>query len=391
MAGRRIPRTLLALTALAALTAVTGCGAGEAHARTVALNATAVAAKIPPPTLELAPAVGTAGAPVSTEIGTAVTHGKVTSVTVVDASGTPVPGAMRGDGTSWVPAKTLGYGQSYTATVTATGETGASVTQTTTFTTMAKPAGGRIYASLYLQDGSTYGVAMPVVVEFDEDVPEAARASVQRRLFVQSEPAQAGGWHWYSGKVAMYRPAAFWTPGTRLTVRAAVGGHPIGGRFGDSDESASVTIGRDLRMEIDNATKQMTVVQNGAVVRTVPVSLGKPSTPSSSGTMVVMSKERSTIFDTTRTDGPDGYRVQVNHAQRLTWGGEYIHSAPWSEGDQGHRNVSHGCINVSAANAAWLFETTLIGDPVTTRGTEVQLAPGNGWTAWNTPWSEFTP
>jgi lipoprotein-anchoring transpeptidase ErfK/SrfK len=144
-------------------------------------------------------------------------------------------------------------------------------------------------------------------------------------------------------------------------------------------------------MEIDNATKQMTVTRDGTAIKSIPVSLGKPSTPSSSGTMVVMSKERSTIFDTTRTDGPDGYRVQVSFAQRLTWGGEYIHAAPWSEGDQGHRNVSHGCINVSTANAAWLFDMTMIGDPVTTRGTGVELAPGNGWTAWNTPWTEFTP
>ena len=47
---------------------------------------------------------------------------------------------------------------------------------------------------------------------------------------------------------------------------------------------------------------------------------------------------------------------------RLTWGGEFIHAAPWSVG-QGNTNVSHGCVNMSDGNAAWLFAITHIGDP----------------------------
>jgi lipoprotein-anchoring transpeptidase ErfK/SrfK len=320
----------------------------------------------------------------------AVTNGTVSAVTLIDDTGAPVAGSLRTDGTAWVPAAPLTYGKAYTASVVATGAGGATTTQTTNFTTRPSAGWNRTYASVYLRDGATYGVGMPVVIEFDTAVPETARAAVQRRLFVKSEPAQAGGWHWYSGRVAMYRPMSLWTPGTKLTVRVAVAGLPIGNRIGDSDEAASVTIGRNLTMEVDNATKHLNVVTDGNVIRSIPVSLGKPSTPSSSGTMVVMSKEASTVFDTTRTDGPNGYRLTVHYAQRLTWGGEYIHAAPWSEGDQGHRNVSHGCINVSTHNAQWLFETTLIGDPISIRGTETTLTPGNGWTAWNTPWSEFS-
>jgi L,D-transpeptidase catalytic domain len=120
----------------------------------------------------------------------------------------------------------------------------------------------------------------------------------------------------------------------------------------------------------------------------MPVSLGKPSTPSSSGTMVTMSHDYSTIFDTTR-EGPGGYRVQVYYAMRLTWGGEFIHAAPWSVGDQGHTNVSHGCVNMSDANSQWLFGITHVGDPVTVKGTEVQLSNGNGWTGWNQTWSDY--
>ena len=100
--------------------------------------------------------------------------------------------------------------------------------------------------------------------------------------------------------------------------------------------------------------------------------------------MVVMEKKEKTVFDT--MDEPDPanrYRTEIDFAQRLTWGGEYIHAAPWSEGVQGRRNVSHGCVNVSMATGRWLFAKTKVGDPITVKGTERKLEPGNGWTAWS--------
>jgi len=143
-------------------------------------------------------------------------------------------------------------------------------------------------------------------------------------------------------------------------------------------------------MKVENKTKQMTVVQDGKTLRTIPVSLGKASTPSSSGTMVVMEKKESTVFDTTDELGPvNGYRTKIEYAQRITWSGQYIHSASWSVGAQGNRNVSHGCVNVSPSNARWLFGKTLIGDPITVRGTGDKLDPGNGWTPFDQTWKEF--
>jgi lipoprotein-anchoring transpeptidase ErfK/SrfK len=134
----------------------------------------------------------------------------------------------------------------------------------------------------------------------------------------------------------------------------------------------------------------MVVTKDGKVLRTIPVSLGKKSTPSSSGTMLVIEKLRKTVFDTFAELGPElGYRTNIEYAQRLTWGGEYIHSAPWSVAQQGHTNVSHGCVNMSPSNAIWLFNLTRVGDPVIVKGTEVQLKNGNGWTDWNMSWDEY--
>jgi len=339
-------------------------------------------------TVTLTPATGTAGAPVSTEIGLGGVFGQITAITLTPAGGGPVSGNLRPDGSSWVPDAALQYDTAYQANVTGRGADGKSVTKTTSFKTMGRP-GRTTDTGLYLQDGTTVGVAMPVVVEFDPPVPDEARAAIQQRLFVTTFPFQPGVWHWDSGRQVEYRPPQYWKPGTVISARSALAGLPIGdGSYGDIDRSATVTVGQKVFMQVDNASKQMSVYVNDQLARQMPVSLGKPSTPSSSGTMVTMSHDYSTIFDTT-AEGPGGYRVQVNYAMRLTWGGEFIHAAPWSVGDQGVRNVSHGCVNMSMDNSAWLFGITHVGDPVTVTGTEVQLSNGNGWTGWNQSWGDF--
>jgi hypothetical protein len=38
---------------------------------------------------------------------------------------------------------------------------------------------------------------------------------------------------------------------------------------------------------------------------------------------------------------------------------------------------------------AWLFDRTLMGDPITVSGTEEKLKNGNGWTDWNMSWEEY--
>jgi lipoprotein-anchoring transpeptidase ErfK/SrfK len=347
-----------------------------------------------PFSLSISPVGKSAGKPlpVSTEIGTKVEGGEVTGVTLTPKGGKPVSGALRDDKTSWVPDRPLAYGTTYTASVTAKSSDGARTeTKTTSFATRGR-SGNNIGSGLYLFDGKTYGVAMPVVVEFVPGIPARDRAAVQRRMFVKTDPPQPGAWHWISsGTQAYYRAPQYWRPGTTLSVRIALEGIPLSnGRYGNEDRRATAKIGNRFELNVDNATKKMTVYRNAKAIKTFPVSLGKRSTPSSSGTMVVMDKQETTVFDTFAELGPtEGYRTTIAFAQRLTWGGEYIHSAPWSVGDQGVRNVSHGCINLAPGNATWLFGKTKIGDPVTVKGTERKLTDGNGWTAWNLSWSEF--
>ncbi|SIN36678.1 L,D-transpeptidase [Micromonospora cremea] len=391
-----------ALTLVASL-ALTGCGdeqkkpefvggtGSSASAEPGTAEPTTPAASSGPP-LALSPGDGTKNKPVSTEISAKLPDGaKVSTVTLTAAGGGAVAGTLRTDGSAWVPSAPLKYGTRYTATVTATGADGTSSQGTSSFTTMAKPK-STIGSGLYLFDDKSYGVAMPVVTEFHPGIPKKDRAAVQKRMFVRTDPPQPGAWHWVdNGTQAYYRAPEYWQPGTTITVRIALAGMPLSnGRYGDVDRKATAKIGRSFVMKVDNATKKMSVYENGALVRTVPVSLGKKSTPSSSGTMVVMEKKESTVFDTRDDPDPSNrYVTEIDFAQRLTWGGEYIHAAPWSEHVQGRQNVSHGCVNVSMANARWLFDKTRIGDPITVKGTERKLAAGNGWTAWSLSWSEF--
>jgi lipoprotein-anchoring transpeptidase ErfK/SrfK len=243
----------------------------------------------------------------------------------------------------------------------------------------------------FLGDGQTVGVGMPMIVRFGRSVPEKYRDDVQRRMTVTAKPAQEGIWHWTSPTEVHYRPKTYWKPNTRIFYKVQLGGVRLGDNaYGRSDFTVDVKTGRALVMTVDNKTKKMTVTQNGKVIKTIPVSLGKRETPSSSGTMVIIEKKRKTVFDTRAELGPkEGYRTDIDFAQRITWSGQFIHAAPWSEGVQGSRNVSHGCVNISMKMGEWLFQRTMLGDPITVKGTEEKLKNGNGWTDWNMSWDQY--
>jgi len=378
--SRRGVLAALAVSGLAACGKEAGPGGGRAEPKAKA-KATITA-----------PANGAADVPAGTEIVFAVTDAVSNQVSLKDAAGRELPGAMHPDGAGWLPDKALGYGETYTATVVASGDDGKQVTATSTFTTMAKPTQVVSFVS-FLADDAVVGVGMPLVFRLSRAVPKAQRAAAQRRLLVTTEPAQEGIWTWYTDTEMHWRPKEFWQANTKVFVKVRVGGLPLGdGFYGKQDSTIRCSIGPALVMTVDDTAtpKVMTVARDGAVIRTIPVSLGRPGMPSSSGTTVVIEKLAATVFDTTTDPDPaNRYRTDIQFAQRLTWGGEFIHAAPWSVQDQGRRNVSHGCVNMSTENAKWLFDQTLIGSPLTIKGTVRQLAYGNGWTDWERPWEEY--
>ncbi len=288
-------------------------GAGPAASGTAAPTATITA-----------PANGATDVSTAIELSLTGANTKAADITVTDASGTKVDGTVRADGTTWVPAAQLKYATPYTATVADGGKI--------SFTTQAKPS-KTVSTNVSMKDGATYGVGMPIVVRFGSSIPKEQRASVERRLMVTSTPAQVGSWNWFSGDEVHYRSKEYWQPGTKLSVRLATGGLAMAKGVGAKDVTANATIGDAIIMTTDDNTHQMTVTQNGQVIKTIPVSLGKKSTPSSSGNMVIMTKNQSELF--VSTDPADPYRETVYWTMRLTSSGQYIHAAPWSVGNAG--------------------------------------------------------
>ncbi|MBA3490258.1 MAG: L,D-transpeptidase family protein, partial [Longispora sp.] len=304
-------------------------------------------------TLKLLPTDKATDIPVSAEIE--VKDGVVPAEIEVSGPAGKVAGERRSGNSSWVPAEPLAYDTVYLVRI---GE------QTSTFTTMSRPD-NRVNARSNIGDHTEYGQAIEITLGFDNhDVPQDQRASVEKRLFVKSDPPQVGSWRWLNASRLEYRPKEYWQPNTKVDVRYALGGLPLGdGAYGAADMTSEFTIDGDRReLIVDNETKTLEAILNGEVVKSIPVSLGKPSTPSSSGTMVIMEKLEKTVFDSSTygvpVKSPEGYRVDVQWAQRITWSGQFIHANPKSIADQGVRNVSHGCTNVSTNNGQWLFEFT---------------------------------
>jgi lipoprotein-anchoring transpeptidase ErfK/SrfK len=343
--------------------------------------------------VQITPADGAADATAATEISWTVEAGEFKEFTLTDAAGAQVEGDMHPDGTTWVPASPLEWEGTYTATVTADDAEGLTATVTSTFTTIASP-GNRVSIENYLPGpDSTVGMGAILAFRFaDYEVPEDLRASVERRLFVTSEPAQEGSWHWITGRALEYRPKEFWQPNTSVSVRLALGGLDIGdGRYGEFDAETAFTTDAESRyLEADDSTKQMRAFRDGSIVQTIPISLGANEIDgndarSYSGTMTIMSREEESTFVSDLYD----YETDVKWAMRLTFSGQFIHGAPWAADRLGKSNGSHGCINVSDEMGEWLYNFVRWGDPVIVKNTGIDVPQGDGFTGWSLDWDTF--
>jgi lipoprotein-anchoring transpeptidase ErfK/SrfK len=194
---------------------------------------------------------------------------------------------------------------------------------------------------------------MPVTVTFAG--PVANRVAAERAISFSSPKTPAGTFTWLADDAVQFTPTGFWP--AHSTISVSVGGAKT--TFGTNAAVVGVA-------DIDAHT--FTVSIDDQVVREMPASMGKPKHPTPIGSFTALEKQSPVVMDS-RTIGiplsdPEGYKLTVYDAVRVTWGGVYVHGAPWSTGSQGNANVSHGCINLSPDNAAWYYDTVSIGDPI---------------------------
>ena len=386
-------QTMLLLVTLVCLAlGVTACGSAAApppRSQSIADKGTPYGDLLVPK-LQTSVTDGAIGVPVDSPITVSVDAGALGAVTLTNEQGRVVKGELSPDGATWRSAEPLGYNKRYTLDAEALGLGG--VTQSSaTFKTHSP----RNLTMPYVlpNDGEVVGVGQPIAVRFDENISD--RLAAQRSITVTTTPPVEGAFYWLSNREVRWRPAEYWKPGTTVDVEVNTYGVNLGdGLFGQDNVTRRFTIGDEIIATADDATKTLTVRINGTVAKTMPISMGKNSSPTDNGTYIIGDRYSFLVMDSSTygvpVNSPDGYRTEVNWATQMSYSGIYVHSAPWSVGSQGRENVSHGCLNVNPDNARWFYDTTKRGDIVEVINTVGPTLPGaDGLGDWNIPWDQW--
>jgi lipoprotein-anchoring transpeptidase ErfK/SrfK len=313
-------------------------------------------------------------------------------VTLTNAEGKAVAGALNRERTSFTTTEPLGYGASYTWAGSVVGHDGKAVPVQGNFTTINPSK--QVNGSFQLADGQTVGVAAPVIIQFDASISD--KASVEKALHVKTDPPVEGSWAWLPDEVGgsrvHYRTKDYYPAGTKVSVDARLYGVPFGdGAFGAQDITLNFEIGRRQVVKAEASSHRIQVLDgSGAVIMDFPCSYGEGDLPRNitrSGIHVVTEKYE----DFYMSNPAAGYsNVHERFAVRISNNGEFIHCNPNSIGAQGNTNVTNGCINLNLENSQQYFNSAIYGDPVEVTGTSIELSYSDGdiWD-WAVPWDEW--
>lgn len=360
-----------------------------------------------PVAVTFTPAADAANVSPADKVVVSAAGGTIKSVTVT-AGGNTVAGALDTDQHTWRSTGDLAYGQTYTVTASVADASGATSDKTCTFRTV-KPASTASVAfqansMQMLKAGGTYGVGQIVIVRFSR--PVADKAAAQKAVVVDASPSVDGKYFWLDKQTLHYRPEKFWAAGSRISVKVNLLGVNLGnGVYGAGNTSTNYTIGDSRVAVVDTGSHRMLVYINGQQVKDFPISAGKGGTTKASdgstidfftrtGPHVVLEKAQtvemtSASYGITNPKDPNYYKEDISLCLRISNSGEYTHAAGWNIPDHGHRNVSHGCVNMNPDHAQWLFNTFTIGDVVDVKNTPVQLPVWDGLGDWNVAWSQY--
>lgn len=379
------------LTLPALLVGVSACGGSQAPppVKVIADKGTPYGDLLVP---ELSASVkdGAVDVAVDQPVTVRASSGVLGSVSMVTDAGTEVAGRLSSDGVTWSTTDPLDYNKRYTISAKSLG-LGGVTTEKVAFQTQSPENLTMPY--LLPGDGEVVGIGQPVAVRFDENIPN--RVAAERAIKVTTTPPVEGAFYWLNNREVRWRPQHYWTPGTKVDVEVNTYGVDLGdGLFGQENLRSHFTIGDEVIATADDDTKELTIRRNGEVIKTMPISMGKSSTPTSNGTYIIGDRFSHLIMDSSTygvpSNSPNGYRTEVDWATQMSYSGIYVHSAPWSVGSQGYSNVSHGCLNVSPGNAQWFYNNTKRGDVVEVRGTLGSTLSGvEGLGDWNIPWSQW--
>jgi lipoprotein-anchoring transpeptidase ErfK/SrfK len=290
----------------------------------------------------------------------------------------------------------------------ATSSTLATSTDPTT-TTSSKPA-KPVHVSTFEGDGKTYGVGMAVMVLMSAEPTDSTAFTKAVTVTVNGKPAD-GYWFWQQPTVpgyqmeALFREKGYWPANSTIDVDLPLKGLSAGaGLVYDDSLTVTFKIGDAHISYVDSAQHQMTVTDNGEVVKNFPVSLGASITPTFDGTKVVMAKgevkpgthtlrPNGEVRMVSSPDSPDTYDEIVPWSVRITNSGEFVHAADWNLQNIGNHNTSNGCTNLNPTDAQWFYHFSQIGDVVVYKDANPKgtVQPSwDGWGWWNLTWPQWS-
>ncbi|MEU1851953.1 Ig-like domain-containing protein [Streptomyces sp. NPDC019990] len=383
------------------LLAVMACGGGGTGSGTGAgdgkgEDSDAARSKQSEAVVSITPKDGAKSVDTSGALKVTATKGKLTEVVVKDAEGREIDGKISGDGAGWTPSTHLAAATQYTVRAVAEDSEGRTAAENAGFTTLTPD--NTFVGSFTPEDGSKVGVGMPFSIRFDRGITRPE--DVEKAIRVKTEPAVEVEGHWFGNDRLDFRPEKYWKPGTKVTVDLnldGVEGRP--GVYGEQDKTIDFTIGRKQVSVVDVKKLTMKVMRDGKVIKTIPVTTGKPGMETWNGQMVI-----SEMLTVTRMNGDTvGYGGEydikdVPHAVRLTTSGTFLHGNYWAGGAFGNYNASHGCIGLRDVRggwdkkvpAAWFFNRSMVGDVVIVKNSQDRVVdPDNGLNGWNMSWEKW--
>jgi lipoprotein-anchoring transpeptidase ErfK/SrfK len=249
--------------------------------------------------------------------------------------------------------------------------------------------------SLLAGDGEQYGVGMPIIVFFSKKITSGKALQQATKVTVNGQPL-TGGWYFeYSSYYKGYpieghwRPQNYWPAHSRVHVDIPAKGLSAGKGLTFNDSlSLDFLIGPKNISVVNDATHTISVSSDGQHKWTFPVSLGANDTPTRHGIKVIMEKLPTVcMHDIAGTY----YECGIKLDQRLTYDGEYLHSAPWNVYNIEHGvDSSNGCTNLLPADAATLYHFLEVGDVVVYPNANGKaMGLGDGYGDWNVSWGAW--
>lgn len=255
------------------------------------------------------------------------------------------------------------------------------------------PPAKHVHIKTLNSDGVQYGVGMPVIAFFSKKITNGKALQDATKVTVNGSPLP-GAWYFeYSSYYKGYpieghwRPQDFWPAHSQVHVAIPAKGLSAGkGLAYDDSLTLDFGIGARNVAIVNDVSHRIVVTSDGKQKYDFPVSLGANNTPTAHGIKVIMEKGRSICMR-----GPGYYECHIKYTQRLTYGGEYLHSAPWNTYNIAHGiDSSNGCTNMYDQDAKTLYGFLEVGDVVEYPNADgPAMSLGAGYGDWNISWGAW--